>query len=75
MRRFILSAVVLAGLLATTQPVFAEPPAATATDHTQAVATVTTAPGPPTSTWSSPAVPPEPDGSGDNTVPAGPGWG
>jgi hypothetical protein len=62
MLRFVLSAVALAGALATTQPDFA----ATASDHARAVAAVTEQPAAPIPASSS---------SSDATAPAGFGWG
>jgi hypothetical protein len=69
MLRFALSAMALAGILATTLPAFADPPTATASDHVQAAAATTAPPAPPAPGRSSGAS--EPDGF----VPVGLGWG
>ena len=71
MLRFVLSAMALAGILATTLPAFADPPTATASDHAQAAAATTAPPAPPALGRSSPSGAPEPDGF----IPVGPGWG
>jgi hypothetical protein len=75
MRRFILSVFFLAGVLATMHSGFAEPPAATASDRVQAAVTTTPPPAPPTSSWSSPSITPAHDGSGQDSIPSGSGWG
>jgi hypothetical protein len=70
MLRFVLSAVVLAGVLAMAQPVFADPLAATASDHAQAAATAIEQPASPAPAWSS-----DMPNAGKNIAPAGFGWG
>jgi hypothetical protein len=76
MLRFALSAVALAAVLATAQPVFADPLAVAASDHTQAAAAATEQPTSPTPVRSSspdaPATSAEPP---KNVAPAGFGWG
>jgi hypothetical protein len=69
MFRFVLSAVALAGVLATAHPVFADRVAA---DPAQAAAAVTQQA--PVSLWSSDATAPA-TGLGKNVAPAGFGWG
>ena len=71
MLRFVLSAMAVSGILATTLPVFADP--ATAADHAQAAAAVTAPPAPPAPARLSPST--LPDADGDDTIPVGPGWG
>jgi hypothetical protein len=76
MMRFALFAVALAAVLATAQPVFADPLAATASDHAQAAAAAAEQPTSPTPVWSSsPDAPATSAGSGKNIAPAGFGWG
>ena len=66
MLRSILSSVVLAGVLATAQPVFADPLAAPAPDHAQAAA----------ATMEQPAPLPTPATNAERgNAPAGFGWG
>jgi hypothetical protein len=76
MLRFALSAVALAVVLATAQPVFAEPLAATVSDHAQAAAAAMEQPTSPARTWSSSSdaagTSAEP---GKNAAPTGFGWG
>jgi hypothetical protein len=70
MLRFALSAMALAGILATTFPAFADAPtAAAASDHSQAAAATTAPPAPAAPGRSSGA--PEPD----DFIPVGLGWG
>jgi hypothetical protein len=76
MIRFVLSAVVLAGVLAMTNPVFADPLAATASDHAKAAAAAMEQPASPAPAWSSSSdAPATSAGLGKNTAPAGLGWG
>jgi hypothetical protein len=77
MLRSVLSAVALAGVLATAQPAFADPLAATASGHAQAAAAATepSLPAPALSSWSSDASAPASGGVGKNIAPAGFGWG
>lgn len=78
MLRSFISAVALAGVLATAQPSFAEPLAATATDQAQAAAPATEQPAPPAvgqssssdATTRASAWPPHKD-----IIPVGFGWG
>jgi hypothetical protein len=72
MLRFVLSAVVLASVLAMAQPVFADPLAATASDHAQAAAATIEQPASLAPAWSS-DVPAK--NAGKNIAPAGFGWG
>jgi hypothetical protein len=67
MLRSILSAVALAGLIAVANPAFADPLAATASDHAQPAAAATQQPASP-----APASSPR---SLDSPAPAGFGWG
>ena len=72
MLRFALPAVALVGVLAMAQPVFADPLAATVSDHAQAAAAAIEQPASPAPAWSSdmPAT-----NAGKNITPAGFGWG
>jgi len=76
MLRLALSAVALACVLAMAQPVFADPLAATASDHAQAAAAAIEQPASQAPAWSSSS-----DASatsarlGKNIAPAGFGWG
>ncbi len=76
MLRLVLSAVALAGVPETVRPVFADPLAATASDHAQTAATAIEQPPAPTWKWSS--VTPAPDaasvGPDKNIAPAGWIW-
>jgi hypothetical protein len=75
MLRFALSAVALAGVLAVAQPVFADPLAATASDHAKAAAAAMEQPASPVPAWSSSSdAPATSAGLGKNTAPAGFGW-
>ena len=67
MFRSILSAVALAGLIAVAHPAFADPLAATASDHAQPAAAATQQPASP--------APATPLRSLDSPAPAGFGWG
>jgi hypothetical protein len=76
MIRFVLSAVVLAGVLAMTNPVFADPLAATASDHAKTAAAAMEQPASPAPAWSSSSdAPATSAGLGKNIAPAGLGWG
>jgi hypothetical protein len=78
MLRFVLSAVVLAGVLATEQPTFADPVAATASDRAYAAAATTEQPVPVApASWSSSSDTPAPATAvgHKDTAPAGFGWG
>jgi hypothetical protein len=77
MFRFALSAVALAGVLVTAQPSFADPLAATASDHAQAAAPVTEqlAPPVPAAAASSDAPAPANAGRGKDIIFVGFGWG
>ena len=76
MLRFALSAVALVGVLAVAQPVFADPLAATASDHAQAAAAAIEQPTSPIPVWSSSSdAPATSAGPGKNVAPAGFGWG
>jgi hypothetical protein len=75
MLRFVLSAMALAGILATTLPAFADPPPATAADHARVAAVATTLSAPATPARLSPPAAPEPDGHDTEISPVGPGWG
>jgi len=77
MLRFVLSAVALAGVLATAQPAVADRLAATPSDHAQAAAAATKQPAPPApaSSSSSDAPAPARAGLGKGIVPVGFGWG
>jgi hypothetical protein len=74
MLRFALSAVALVGVLVMTQPVFADPLAATASDHAQAAAAAIEQPASPAPAWSSSDAPASAR-LGRNIAPAGFGWG
>jgi hypothetical protein len=78
MLRLVLSAVVLAGVLATGQPTFADPVAATAPEHAHATAAATEQPATAApASWSSSSDVPAPASAGSHkdTAPAGFGWG
>jgi hypothetical protein len=78
MLRLALSTVALAGVLAMAQPVFADPLAATASDHAQPVAAaMEQQPTSPTPAWSSSWDAPAATSArpGKNIAPAGFGWG
>ena len=75
MLRFALSAIALAGILATTLPAFADPPPATAADHAQVAAVATAPPTPAAPARLSQSAAPEPDGHDTEISPVGPGWG
>jgi hypothetical protein len=77
MFRIALSAVALAGVLATAQPIFADPLAATASDHTQAAASATKqlAPPVPAAAAASDALAPANTGRGKDIIFVGFGWG
>ncbi len=76
MLRFALSAVALTVVVATSQPVFAESLAATASDHAQAAAAAMEQPTSPAPVWSSSSdAPATSAGPGKNIAPAGFGWG
>jgi hypothetical protein len=71
MPRLVLSAMAVAGMLATTLQAFVDPLPATAADHAR-VAAATVAPAPPARL--SPSAAPESDGHAE-IIPVGPGWG
>jgi hypothetical protein len=71
MFRFVLSAMALAGILATTLPAFADQ--ATAADHAR-VATAATVPSALPAPARASSAAPKPDGH-DTEFPVGPGWG
>ena len=73
MLRFVLSAMALAGLLATTLPAFADPPTATASDHAQAAAATTAPPAPAVPARLSPSA--AHDSHDTDIIPVGLGWG
>jgi hypothetical protein len=76
MFRFALSAVALAGVLVTAQPSFADPLAATASDHAQAAApTEQLAPPVPAAAASSDAPAPANAGRSKDIIFVGFGWG
>jgi hypothetical protein len=76
MLRFALSAVALAAVLATAQPVFGDPLDATAPNHAQAAAAVMEQPTSPVPAWpSSSETAATSAGPGKNVAPAGFGWG
>jgi hypothetical protein len=78
MLRFVLSAVALAGVLATAPAAFADPLAVTASDHAEAVApTQEQAALPAPAAWPSPsdATAPASAGRDKDIAPVGPGWG
>jgi hypothetical protein len=75
MLRFVLSAMVLAGILATMLPAFADPLPATAADHVRVAAAATAPIAPPAPARLSPSAAPEPDGLVTEIIPVGPGWG
>jgi hypothetical protein len=74
MLRSVRFAVALAGALAATHPVFADPLAAT-TDHTQATAPATEQPAAQAPAWSSSPDAPASAGFGKNIATVGFGWG
>jgi hypothetical protein len=74
MLRFVLSAMALAGILATTLA-FADPFPATAADHARVAAAATAPPAPQRPARLSPSAAPEPDGHDTEIIPVGPGWG
>jgi len=75
MLRFARSAVALAAVLATAQPIFADPLAATASDSAQAAAAMDQSASP-ASVWSSSSdAAATTAGPGKNVAPAGFGWG
>jgi hypothetical protein len=75
MLRFALPAVALVGVLAMAQPVFADPLAATVSDHAQAAAAIEQ-PASPAPAWSSSSDAPATSARfGKNVAPAGFGWG
>ena len=76
MLRFALPAFGLARLLAMAQPVFADPLAATVSDHAQAAAAAIEQPASPAPAWSSSSDAPATSARlGKNIAPAGFGWG
>jgi hypothetical protein len=76
MLRFALPAVALVGVLAMAQPVFADPLAATASDHAEAAAAAIEQPASPAPAWSSSSDAPATSARlGKNIAPAGFGWG
>jgi hypothetical protein len=76
MLRFALPAVALVGVLAMAQPVFANPLAATVSDHAQAAAAAIEQPASPAPPWSSSSDAPATSARLDkNIAPAGFGWG
>jgi hypothetical protein len=76
MLRSVLSAIAVAGILATAHPAFADPLAATPSDHTQAAAAMELpAPPAPVSPRSSDATAPASPGLETDVVPIGLGWG
>ncbi len=76
MLRFVLSAVALAGILATANPVFADPVAAAAPERVQTAAPATEQVSPPAPALSSSDVKaPTGDSLGKGIVPVGFGWG
>jgi hypothetical protein len=74
MLRIALSAVVLAGILATAHPVLADPLAATAPDQVLDAASATERPVPAPASFPSPDAP-ESENSGLGKAPVGFGWG
>jgi hypothetical protein len=77
MRHFILPIIAVAAVLATVQPGFADPVAATVSDHVQAAALATERPARPAppSSVSSDATAPAAAGHSEDIVPVGFGWG
>ena len=75
MLRSVRFAVALAGGLATTHPVFADPLAAMTPDHAQATAPATEQPAAQAPAWSSSPDAPPGAGFGKNIVTVGFGWG
>jgi hypothetical protein len=75
MLRSVLFAVALAGVLAVTHPVFADPLAATTPDHAQATAPATEQPAAQAPAWSSSPDAPTSAGFGKNIAIVGFGWG
>jgi hypothetical protein len=72
MLRFALSAIALVGVLAMAQPVFADPLAATGSDHAQAAAATIEQLASPAPAWSSTSDRPATSaGPGKNIAPAG----
>jgi hypothetical protein len=77
MLRLVLSAVALAGVLATTHPAFADPVAATASEQAQPAAPAPVQPAPPAPVRASSADAPSQEnaGFGKNIIFVGFGWG
>jgi hypothetical protein len=73
MLRFVLSAMAVAGILATTLQAFADPLPATAANHARVTAAATVPPAPPARL--SPSAAPEADSHDAEIIPVGPGWG
>jgi hypothetical protein len=74
MLRFVLSAMALAGILATTPPAFADP-GRPGNDHAQVTTDATAPPAPAASGRLLPSAAPEPDGHDTEIIPVGSGWG